>query len=108
MATRLVHLAMALRRQVDAERLDARAAQALFTDLARSGTLLEGGDAVAAARAFAHVRRTIARLYRDGRLTSAGFAALPDLAAIAASLPAAGRPEEAPPPPLPPAPAVPR
>jgi serine/threonine-protein kinase len=107
-ATRLVHLAMALRRQVDAGRLDARAAQALFTDLARAGTLLEGGDAVAAARAFAHVRRAIARLYRDGRLTSAGFAALPDLAAIAASLPAAGRPEEAPPPPLPPVPAVPR
>ena len=84
---RLAHLAAALHEQVDAGRLDAHAARPLFTDLARTVRHFDDGDATAAARAFAHVRRKIVQLRREGRLTYAGFAALPDLDRIAAAMP---------------------
>lgn len=87
-------LAAALRQQADTGQLDRKAARDLLKQLTEVARRLSEGDAERAADKFADVREKLADLRRDGKLTRAGYAALPDIDQLSDSLDAAGNNEE--------------
>lgn len=82
----VVALAAIVQRQADAGRLQPKAARALLRDLNEVDRRLRAGDTAEAAERFDEFRDRVAELRRAGKLTEAGFAALPNLDHLAESL----------------------
>jgi eukaryotic-like serine/threonine-protein kinase len=90
----LAALAAALREQADAGQLDRKAARDLVRRLTEVARRYGEGDAERAADKFADVREKLDDLRDDGKLTRAGYAALPYLDQLTGSLAAASGDEE--------------
>jgi serine/threonine-protein kinase len=90
----LADLAAALQAQVDAGQLDRRAARDLLKRLAEVARRYSQGDAERAADKFADLREKLDDLREDGKLTRAGYQALPDIDQLGDDLDAAAGSDE--------------
>jgi serine/threonine-protein kinase len=79
-------LAAVVQQLADAGQLQPKAAKTLLRDLNNIARRLSAGNTAEAAATFADFRNRVAELRKDGKLTAAGSAALPDLDHIAESL----------------------